>query len=320
VAEFISDHYGREAVDYLAEPLLSGVYGGDPERLSVASVLPRFVELENRFGSLTRGVLEELRRSRQRQPSGNSTLFRTLKGGLGDLVGALETRLGPALERIAGEAEALERLPDGGYRLRVNGAWIEARNVVLACQAYEAGAIVNPLDGRLGELLSGVGYSSAMTVAMVYRRAELGRMPKGFGFLVPKAERRRLVACTFVETKFSHRAPDSLAILRCFLGGAGDAAALEESDESILAAVAGELRHLVGITATPAFHRIARWPRSMAQYTVGHAARIQEVEALRARLAGLHLAGNAYYGIGIPDCIRMGRQAAEAVTAASLRP
>jgi oxygen-dependent protoporphyrinogen oxidase len=134
----------------------------------------------------------------------------------------------------------------------------------------------------------------------------------GFGFLVPKRERRRLVACTWVGTKFSFRVPDHLAVLRCFLGGT-DGAALAESDETILAALAGELRDLMGVTARPAFHRISRWPRSMAQYTVGHANRVAQIETLLDQTPGLHLAGNAYYGIGIPDCVRMGRQAAQEI-------
>ncbi len=314
VADFIADHYGPEAVDYLAEPLLSGVYGGDPNQLSVASVLPRFVEIETKFGSLTRGVLEEMSRNRHRPKSHGSTLFRTLKGGLGDLVAALERELAGSLTRIQGEAEVVERRDGGGYRVRVNGEWLEAGQVVLACQAYEAGALIEGLEPRMGELLGGIGYSSAMTVAMVYRRSELKKVPEGFGFLVPKAERRRLVACTFVGTKFSHRVPEEWVVMRCFLGGAGDAAALGETDETLVEAVSTELRDIVGVTAKPAFHRIARWPRSMAQYTVGHGARIAEVEGRREGLPGVHLVGNAYYGIGIPDCIRMGRQAAEAIT------
>ncbi len=317
VSEFIEDHYGREAVDYLAEPLLAGVYGGDPAQLSVSSVLSRFVEIEAKYGSLTRGMLAGMRRSKPAS-DGGGTLFRTLKGGLYDLVRAMTKATGPAMTRVQGEAEAVEPIA-GGYRIRVDGNWSECRNLVLGCQAYAAGTLLEPADGRLAELLSSVPYSSSLTLALVYRKAEFGHLPDGFGFLVPKAERARLVACTFVATKFSHRVPDDQVVLRCFLGGAGGDAVLVESDESVVASITAELREILGVTAAPAFYRIARWPRSMAQYTVGHAARVAEIEARRKRLDGLYLAGNAYHGIGIPDCIRMGKQAAESIAAVQKR-
>ncbi|HMC60969.1 MAG TPA: protoporphyrinogen oxidase, partial [Candidatus Solibacter sp.] len=169
------------------------------------------------------------------------------------------------------------------------------------------------VDARLAELLATVPYSSSMTVALGWNAADLARLPDGFGFLVPKKERRRLVACTWVGTKFPNRVPDGKVVARCFLGGMGDAAVLGESDDAIVAAVSAELQEIAGIAARPAFSRIFRWPRSMAQYTVGHPQRLAEMEARVAAVPGLHLAGNAYTGIGIPDCIRMGKAAAEQV-------
>lgn len=305
VSEFIEDHYGREAVDYLAEPLLSGVYGGSPDRLSVSSVLTRFVEMESKYGSLTRGVLASKRAA---GPKG-APLFRTLKGGLAQLTRAVEERNKANTTVIRGAAESVERTA-GGFRIRVNGEWMDARNVVLATPAWQAGALLGAVDGELASLLCGVEYSSSMTLALGYDKATLGHNLKGFGFLVPAKERQRLVACTWVGTKFSHRVPEGQAVLRCFLGGAADEGVLNESDEAIVATVLDELRQIMGITARPAFSRIARWKKSMAQYTVGHEARVNSIEGRLATTPGLHLAGNAYYGIGIPDCIKMGRQAA----------
>ncbi|MGE5486587.1 MAG: protoporphyrinogen oxidase [bacterium] len=307
VADFVADHYGREAVEYLAEPLLAGIYGGDPKRLSVASVLPRFVELEAKYGSLTRGVLRS-RRKAAKQARG-VPLFQTLKGGLGQLVSVLEERAKPSV--VHGVAETVER-SGSAYRVRVGSEWIDAEHVVLACQAYEAGELLETLDGELARLLAGVQYSSSITVSIGYEKRTLGHPLKGFGFLVPKRERRTMMACTWVANKFSYRVPDHLAVLRCFAGGE-DGVPLEESDEAIVRAMRDDLRHIMGVTAEPLFARVARWPRSMAQYTVGHAARIARVDAHVARLPGLHLAGNAYTGIGIPDCIRMGKAAAEAI-------
>lgn len=307
VSEFIEDHYGREAVDYLAEPLLSGVYGGSPDRLSVSSVLTRFVELEAKYGSLTRGVLASKRAA---GPKGQGApLFRTLKGGLAQLTRAVEERIKANTTVIQGVAETVERTGKG-FRIRVSGEWMDARSVVLATPAWQAGGLLGSVDGELAGLLSGVEYSSSMTLALGYDKTTLGHKLEGFGFLVPAKERRRLVACTWVGTKFSHRVPDGQAVLRCFLGGAADEGVLDESDEAIVATVLDELQQIMGITARPTFSRIARWKKSMAQYTVGHEARVKGIEARLAAIPGLHLAGNAYYGIGIPDCIKMGRQAA----------
>jgi protoporphyrinogen/coproporphyrinogen III oxidase len=309
VAAFVRDHYGQEAVDYLAEPLLSGVYGGDPNRLSVGSVLPRFVELEARYGSLTKGVLHERRKAAaqaKKQP-----LFLALKGGLGQLVEAASAATTPAAEVLRGEAEALERVA-GGYRMRLGGEWIEAEHVVLACQAYEAGALAAGLDAELGGLLNGVAYSSSITISFGYERRAGFHPLNGFGFLVPRRERRTLVACTWVGTKFSHRVPENRAVLRCFVGGE-DESALRDSDADLAASIREELREIMGVTDEPLFTHIARWPRSMAQYTVGHRDRIHRVEALVRSHPGLHLAGNAYHGIGVPDCIHMGKQAADKI-------
>jgi oxygen-dependent protoporphyrinogen oxidase len=169
------------------------------------------------------------------------------------------------------------------------------------------------VDGRVAELLGMVPYSSSMTVALGYNAAALAHPPEGFGFLVPKKERKKLVACTWVGTKFSHRAPADKIVARCFLGGMEGASVLDESDESIVASVTAELREIAGVDARPLFSRIFRWPRSMAQYTVGHRARQSEVESRVCAIPGLHLAGNAYYGIGIPDCIKSGKAAAEKI-------
>ncbi|HUE04304.1 MAG TPA: protoporphyrinogen oxidase [Bryobacteraceae bacterium] len=314
VAEFVTAHYGVEAVDYLAEPLLSGIYGGSPNTLSISSVLPRFVELEARYGSLTKGVLAELKTNKAQAK--RLPLFRTLKGGLGQLIAALAERLEGRVSILHSRAEAVERT-GGGFRIRLEGGWLECAQLVVACEAYNAAALVAGLDGRLADLLGSVPYSSSMTVAMGFPASAFPKPLDGFGFLVPKRERRRLVACTWVGTKFSHRVPSGTTVARCFLGGMDDGEILEESDEAVLATVLQELHEIVGFRAAPAFSRIFRWPRSMAQYTVGHAARVKEIAARASAIPGLQLAGNAYTGIGIPDCIRMGKQAAEAISKAT---
>ena len=299
VADFIRDHYGQETVDYLAEPLLSGVYGGSVERLSVRSVLGRFAELEGRYGSLTRGVLAARRRAllhRKTDGSSSGALFQTLKGGLGQLTGELERRIQGKIEIRRAAAEGVERSAEG-YRVRAGGEAIEAAAVILATPAWQAGRT----PARLG---------ASMTVAIGFRQSDCGALPAGFGFLVPARERQTMVACTFVGAKFPYRVPEGTVVLRCFAGGAEQEAVLDLDDGEILKRVLGELQELLGWTAVPVFTRIARWRRSMAQYTVGHELRLGFIHNRMKELPGLYLAGNAYDGIGVPDCIRSGREAA----------
>jgi oxygen-dependent protoporphyrinogen oxidase len=313
VAEFVREHYGEEAVDYLAEPLLSGIYGGNPRELSVTSVLPRFVTLAQRYGSLTRGVLAERAKAATTNPAtAPPPLFRTLKGGLQQMIEALAGAIHSSVTIRHVRAESLERT-SAGFRLHAGGDWLEAERIVLGCEAHNAAALAASLDGRLAELLGSIGYSSSMTVALGFDAKDLRERPSGHGFLVPKKERRRLMACTWVGEKFAHRVPEDKVVARCFLGGMEDAGVLNESDEAISQIVTHELREIAGIEATPKFLRIHRWPRSMAQYTVGHLQHLAEIEARVRAIPGLQLAGNAYEGIGIPDCIRMGKRAAEAL-------
>jgi len=311
VAEFIAEHYGQEAVDYLAEPLLAGIYGGDPGQLSMSSVLGRFVELERKYGSLTRGVLAE----RPRITGPSPPLFRTLRNGLGSLVNAVTGALANHTRFLHRPVETLERTSTG-FRLRAAGHWLDADHVVLACEAHQASRLTTPVDAKLSELLGSVPYSPSMTVALGFKREAVREQMRGFGFLVPRRERRKLLACTWVGNKFVDRVPESLALLRCFLGGVGGESVLAESDDAIIAAVREELAEIAAVTAEPVFSKLFRWPRSMAQYTVGHGGRLQELEARLESIPGLLVAGNAYHGIGVPDCIRMGKQAAAKIAQA----
>lgn len=307
VGDFIRDHYGQEAVDYLADPLLSGVYGGSAERLSVNSVLARFVELEKTHGSLTRGVLS----ARKAAVHGAQTgpLFLTLKRGLQQLVDALEERVRSSTDVVQAQVNSVVPAA-GGWRLRTSAGDHEAAGVILAVPAWIAGRLLRETEQKLSVLLENVEYSSSVTLSLGYRKEQIGTIPPGFGFLVPAAERRTLVACTFIGAKFPYRVPDSHLVLRCFLGGAGREAVLDESDEILVRTVRQELSALLGWDAEPDFINLRRWRKAMAQYAVGHSARISRVMDLLQGLPGLQLAGNAYEGIGISDCVRTGRLAA----------
>jgi len=302
VYDFLMDHYGQESIDYLAEPLLAGVYGGDPKQMSVNSVLTRFAEIETNYGSLTRGVLAA---PKPPKTSGPKSFLWTLKNGLGELI----EKLRPSADVVHGTVEELER--NGAvFRARVNGEWMEAENVVLAAPAGDCAKLVGSSNAELAELLSNIPYTSSITMALGYRKDTFDHPLKGHGFLVPKLERQYLMGCTWVGNKFNHRVPDDMVLLRCFVGGNG----LALTDEELVAAARSELRGIMGLQAQPVFHSIARWPNAMAQYTVGHQQRVERIEAIMKTIPGLHLAGNAYRGIGIPDCVKMGKDAAARIT------
>jgi oxygen-dependent protoporphyrinogen oxidase len=311
VAEFVQEHYGAEAVDYLAEPLLSGIYGGNPRELSVTSVLPTFVQLAAKYGSLTRGVLAQ--RAKAKASANSTPLFRTLKGGLQQMVNAVEGAIRGRIDVHQSRVEAVECAPEG-FRVKLEGGWVPAKHVVVACEAHNAALLLPGVDGRLAELLGTVPYSSSMTVTLGFDAADFQTPPDGFGFLVPRKERKTLAACTWVGTKFPYRVPEGKIVARCFVGGLDVAPVLARPDDTIVDEVMRELSEIAGVSARPRFSRVCRWPRSMAQYTVGHPQRLAEMEARAAAIPGLYLAGNAYTGIGVPDCIRMGRAAADKIT------
>ncbi|MBI3695501.1 MAG: protoporphyrinogen oxidase [Acidobacteria bacterium] len=305
VADFVRDHYGAEAVDYLAEPLLAGIYGGDAADLSVTSVLPRFVEFERRYGSVTRGVLAARSGANSGPPP---ALFLSLKGGMQQLTAALANHLTRVVRAKVSRVEP-------GYRVHFDGQSLEADHVILATPAYTAAELLRGLDPELADLLAGIRYHSSITLALGYERSTFQQPLRGFGFLVPRVERRLLTACTFVGTKFPHRTADNRVLLRAFVGAGTNDALLDRSDDSLAGDVREELRRLLGLTATPLFCRVQRWRRAMAQYTVGHERAVEQIHARLARLPGLHLAGNAYLGIGVPDCIRTAQLAVAAIDA-----
>jgi oxygen-dependent protoporphyrinogen oxidase len=338
VASFVSRHFGKAMVDNIADPLLAGVYGGDSAALSVRSVLPRFWEMERRHGSLTRATLQAMRQRRKAASDSNNTqgpdsggtgtapprklpLFMTLQGGLQQMTEKVAAQVEKSRVLVGRRVVALGFAPGGPgggdsgsrrFQLFCEGeVTFDADAVILALPAYVNGRLVSSLDHRLSELLEGIPYSSSMTVSLGFDEPARAMLPAGFGFLVPRQERRRMLACTFVHAKFDHRAPEGKAMLRCFLGGSRDPDALGLSDEEVAALVRRELKEILNFTAEPLFCRVHRWPASMAQYPVGHATRLTAIEQRLENLPGLYLSGNAYSGIGISDCIRTSRTAAE---------
>jgi oxygen-dependent protoporphyrinogen oxidase len=340
VAALVERHFGRETVDRLADPLLSGIFGGDSSHLSARAVLPRLVEMESQYGSLTRGMLAAHRAMRSRAnaaakkngashaSAGNSrpaqrSIFTAMRGGMQQLVDAVSARLDPASVRLSTPVTGIEKTAEG-WKITANGNTELYDAVILASPAWAAGALLREVDPVLSEELSGIPYSSSITINLIYDENQLGRLPDGFGFLVPVVEGRSMLACTFVHRKFLGRTPHGKIVLRAFLGGMKNEALLVQSDAELVATVRRELSEILGEPilsqhTEPEHTQVSRWPCAMAQYAVGHLERKQRIAERVAALPGLRLAGNAYDGIGIPDCIRLGRQAAKELIAA-LKP
>jgi oxygen-dependent protoporphyrinogen oxidase len=311
VAALVERHYGPELVDRLADPLLSGVYGGEASGLSVRAVLPRFAEMEAKYGSLGRGMLQ----ARQRMGSSKTPrppLFTSLKDGMQQLVDALVARLPLESLRLGNPVRELRREGNWWSVTAEAGGSERFDSVIVATPAPVTGSLLASAQAQLAAELSGIAYSSSITVTLGYQHAAL-RLPPGFGFLVPRSEGKRMLACTFVHNKFPHRAPADRALIRCFLGGARDEEVLAWNDQQIEAAVRKELWDILRLNTQPLFTRVYRWKGAMAQYGVGHLERLHRIEMRCQQLPGLALAGNAYRGIGVPDCIRSGKDAAALV-------
>jgi protoporphyrinogen/coproporphyrinogen III oxidase len=341
VAELVERHFGQETVDRLADPLLSGIYGGDAAQLSAQTVLPRMVEMETKYGSLTRGMLAAHNKMRAMAKNSSKNpnrvapaIFPALRGGMQELVDALTARLNPASVRTATTVSAINKTTDGwsietggptdrsssgGWK--AGGVRDEFDALIMAAPAWAAGVLLAPVDQTLGSDLAGIPYSSSITINLIYDEAKIGRLPEGFGFLVPAVEGRAMLACTFVHRKFLGRTPPGKAVFRAFLGGVKHNELVAESDNALVAIVRREMSEILGAkifnaALEPEHAQVSRWSGAMAQYAVGHRERMQRITAHLAALPDLRLAGNAYDGIGVPDCIRLGRRAARELVAA----
>jgi oxygen-dependent protoporphyrinogen oxidase len=314
VAAFVERHYGSEMVERLADPLLSGVYGGEAASLSVRAVLPRFAEMERTHGSLGRAMLAARRNARKKIPAGPRKpappLFTSLKNGMQHLAETVVSRLTPASLLVNTPVQALQR-EAGSWVVSAGLQSDEFDSVIVALPAPAATQVLRIASPELSAELAAIQYSSSITVGLSYDRDVRNGLPPGFGFLVPRSEGKKLLAATFVHNKFPHRAPEDRALLRCFFAGANAEDIWTLGDDQIIGIVRNELQQILGVRAEPLFARVYKWKSAMAQYGVGHLDRLDRMERLRQQLPGLALAGNAYRGIGVPDCVRSGRDAAK---------
>jgi oxygen-dependent protoporphyrinogen oxidase len=310
VAAFVKRHYGSEVVDRLADPLLSGIYGGDAASLSVRAVLPRFAEMERTHGSLGRAMLAARKKMSAKPSKLAPPLFTSLKGGMQHLTETVASRLTLSSLLTSVAVHAIQREANSWVvSAGTQSATFDA--VIIALPAPAAANVLRIASPDLSSELAAIQYSSSITVGLGYDRDVRQSLPPGFGFLVPRSEGKHLLAATFVHNKFPHRAPDDRALLRCFFAGRNAEEIWSNSDDEIIGIARNELQQILSLRAEPLFARVYKWKSAMAQYGIGHLARLDRIERLRQQLPGLVLAGNGYRGIGVSDCIRSGRDAAK---------
>lgn len=305
IGAFMTRRFGREATAYLAEPLLAGIHAGDVDRLSVRSLFPRFVDAERNYGSLLRAF----RAAPQPPPSSNGA-FRSLPGGLSQMVRALTARL-PAGSICLETPVARIATTDGPQPFVVEpargGNRLTSRALVVATPAYVTSALVRDVDADLARLCGDIPYASTATVVFGFRRSDIAHPLNGSGFVVPRAEGSAILAGSWMSSKWPHRAPEGMALLRVFVGGARDPRGLERSDAELVRVSLASLTPLLGITGEPILTRVYRWERSTAQHEVGHASRVEAIERALKKHPGMFVTGSGFRGVGIPDCVADGR-------------
>jgi oxygen-dependent protoporphyrinogen oxidase len=314
LADFVRRRLGREALDKLAEPLMSGIYNADAEQQSIMATFPNLRRLERRYGSLIRGMVNARRREpspARKNAAARTPMFMSFQGGTQELIDALAPRLTGDL-RLRTPVRTLERAPGDGYRVTTDrGEVMAADAVILTTPAYTAADLVRALAPGVAGRLAAIPYVSTGVVSLGHRAADVLRPLHGLGMVVPKGERRPINAITVSSTKFAHRAPEGHVLLRVFFGGSRSPHSMAYDDAALLRVVRDELRDILGLEAAPLFHRIHRWHRANPQYEVDHLERVARIEAELP--PGLYVTGGAYRGVGMPDCVYQSRCTAEKV-------
>lgn len=308
IGAFMRRRFGDEAVAYLAEPLLAGIHAGDVDRLSVGALFPRLVDAERKHGSLLKAFRRPIRSPQSATPNPEGA-FKSLPGGLSEMVRALVAAIGPEHIRLNTSVDAISGR--GPFVVRAsNGESFEAKSIVLATPAYAAAPLLRERDEELARLAGEIPYASAATVALAFERGHVRHPLTGSGFVVPRVENTGILAASWLSSKWPHRAPEGRVLMRAFLGGARDPQAIERSDAELVQTSLTALRGLLGIDHGPLFTRIYRWPRANAQHEVGHLDRMAAIDRALTRHPGLFVTGSGFRGVGIPDCVADGRKTA----------
>jgi len=307
IASFVTRRLGQEAYERLVEPLMTGIYGGDGAQLSLQGTFPNLRSLELEHGSVIRGLGAQSAAS-----AGSYPPFVTLASGTQTLVIRLAERL-RRTRVLTGRVALGVRRGDRGYEVELDqGERLHADGVVVAVPAFAAAGLLADFDPDLAAVHAEIPYASSTVVTLGYREEDVTHPLDGYGYVVPRAEGSDVLACSWSSSKWEGRAPEGSVLIRVYAGRFGGRDVTLDSDDELVALARDELR-LLEIEADPYLSRVHRWPRGMPQYVLGHPERLERIESALADIPGLALAGAAYRGVGIPDCIYSGEEAARSL-------
>ena len=315
LADFATRRLGREAYERLVQPLVGGIYTADARLLSISAALPRFADMEQEYGSITRGLLSPFGTRRGQSPAdagARYSLFMTPRDGVEHLVREIRQRLPDEAVSQDSKITSVAKINNHGWELTIAGnRRVACRKLVLATPAHVSARLMADADPVLADELDSIPYAGCVLVCLGFAKSQFQRPLAGFGFVVPAIENRKILAASFSSAKFPGRAPDDHVLVRVFVGGACQPELIDLPDAELRQMVLQELGELTGLTGQPVTSMIARWPRAMPQYHVGHVAKVDRIERHVADLGNLVLAGNAYHGVGISHCIHTAETAVE---------
>jgi oxygen-dependent protoporphyrinogen oxidase len=316
LASFVTRRFGREALDRVVQPLISGIYTADPNRLSLRATMPRFLDLETKYGSVIKGMRHQGKQPKSKGSGARYGMFVTFRDGMHTLINTLRDRLDHVRFLLNKRVVRVNKNVNHGavacWEVELeDGTSMEAEGLIMTGPSKHTARLLTGVDLKLAEQLSAVQYASSAVVHLAYRRQQVAHPLDAFGFVVPILEKRNIIAASFSSVKYEGRAPQGYVLLRAFMGGALYPQMMKRDDEGLIDAARSDLEDLLGINTAPHFAVVHRWHESMPQYDVGH---LQKVASIRKRLGehpGLQLGGNGFEGVGIPDCVRAGERAAE---------
>ncbi|OGX11696.1 MAG: protoporphyrinogen oxidase [Omnitrophica bacterium RIFOXYB12_FULL_50_7] len=316
VASFVRRRFGENTLREVAQPMIGGIYTADPEYLSLEATMPQFLEMERTYGSVIRGLFARKKHGKKNSSRAASgprySLFLSYRQGMEQLTRTIVSQLPEVRFKVS--SAVMELKHSGRWEVMTQqGEKFSADAVCLALPAQPAARLLGEVAPSLARDLAAIPYESVATVNCAYRRTDIPHSLEGFGFVVPAFTQRKIVACSFSSVKFAGRAPEGMVLLRAFVGGALHREVYALEDDAMVRTVTEELRHYLGVETRPVFTSVSRYPQTMPQYQVGHLHHVASIRSQLAAFPGLYLAGNAYNGIGVPDCIKSAEFAASAI-------
>jgi oxygen-dependent protoporphyrinogen oxidase len=311
LASFVRRRFGNEALERVAQPMIGGIYTADPEKLSLKATVPQFIEMEEKYGSVIKGMLHN-RKENKGESGARYSQFLSFKNGMQTLVDAIEEILPEGSISLNEEVKQISRNTEG-WEIQSEKRNIHADGLIVTTPSYHAASLIEGIDPLLAAELSSIEYASSAVIIFAYKTEKISHNLNGFGFVVPNVEKSDLIACSFSSIKFGGRAPKGCILIRAFVGGALNPNILKLDDAEIICRVEKELSDILGIKGEPEFNLIERYHKAMPQYHLGHIEKVESVFGKLKKYKALEIAGNAYNGVGIPECVRSGEQAAEAI-------